>query len=83
MNCRFPFRRGGGGGPSGNDYEFPFAGDVELLGRSLKILVTVNPWLSEILIYLDRISRNGHAFTIYAFTSNVRKSVLRINEGSL
>ncbi len=33
-NCRFPFR-GGRGGPLENDHEFPFAGDVELLGRSL------------------------------------------------
>ncbi len=33
-NCQFPFR-GGRGGPSENDHEFPFAGDVELLGRSL------------------------------------------------
>ncbi len=32
-NCQFPFR--GGWGPSGNDHEFPFAGDVELLRRSL------------------------------------------------
>ncbi len=34
-NCRFPFR-GGRGGPSENDHEFPFAGDVELLRRSLR-----------------------------------------------
>ncbi len=32
-NCRFPFR--GGRGSSENDHEFPFAGDVELLRRSL------------------------------------------------
>ena len=33
-NCQFPLRRGRGD-PSENDHEFPFAGDIELLGLSL------------------------------------------------
>ena len=33
--CRFPFKGGGGEGPLENDHEFPIAGDIELLGRSL------------------------------------------------
>ncbi len=32
----FPFRGGGGGGLPKNGHEFPFAGDIELLRRSLR-----------------------------------------------
>ncbi len=55
-NCRFPFR-GGRGGPSENDHEFPFAGDVELLGRSLTYL-TCSQLKNTVVYEADRASNS-------------------------
>ena len=67
-NRRFPFRGGQGGLPD-NDHEFPFAGDIELLRRSLSChgldvaprfkQVPICGWLNvdSLMCYIVRMTR--------------------------